>query len=81
MLSSFPIVNRKDVAHYGEERTRRPILERYDALAEATATRKPYQTILDPPPAHRSHPHSEPTRPDWAISPPSNAMTAGRWLA
>jgi hypothetical protein len=32
-------------------RTKRTILEIYDALAEAIKTGKPYQTRLDPPPA------------------------------
>ena len=35
----------------GEFRTKRAILENYDAMAEAVRTRKPYQTPLDPPPA------------------------------
>jgi hypothetical protein len=66
ILGTFPIVNRKDVDKFGEERTRRLILERYDALAEAIATGKPYETVLDPPPADPSVAHSESTRPDWA---------------
>lgn len=72
ILGTFPIVNRKDVAKYGEERTRRLILERYDALAAATASGEPYETVLDPPPADPAVAHPESTRPDWA-KPPARA--------
>ena len=45
-LGTFPIVNRKDVDAYGEERTRRLVLETYDALAAATTSGQPYQSPL-----------------------------------
>ncbi|MCC7176058.1 MAG: N-6 DNA methylase [Bryobacterales bacterium] len=51
ILATFPIVRRKDEAAYGEYRTKRVILEIYDAMAEAERTGAPYQTRLDPPPA------------------------------
>jgi len=35
----------------GEYLTKRVILECYDAMAEAMKSGRPYQTILDPPPA------------------------------
>jgi hypothetical protein len=66
IMGTFPIVRRKDEAAYGEYRTKRLILERYDALAEVTATGTEYQTVLDPPPAHPSCAHPESTRPEWA---------------
>lgn len=44
-------VTHKDEQKYGEYRTKRVILECYDAMAEAMKTGRPYQTILDPPPA------------------------------
>lgn len=50
----------------GEFRTKRLVLERYDAMAEAIQAAEEYQTTLDPPPAHPSLRHSESTRPDWA---------------
>jgi len=50
ILETFPIVKRKDEQRYGEYRTKRVILECYDAMAQAQATGQPYQTILDPPP-------------------------------
>jgi hypothetical protein len=50
IMETFPIVKRKDEQHYGSFRTKELILEVYDAMAEATRTGKPYQTILDPPP-------------------------------
>ncbi len=50
-MDTFPIVKRGDERAHGEYRTKRLILERYDALAEAIATGIPYETILDPPPA------------------------------
>lgn len=50
ILDTFPIVRRKDEAEFGEYRTKRMILEIYDAMQEAVNTGMPYQTILDPPP-------------------------------
>ena len=47
----FPIINRKDEAAHGEYRTKRVILEIYDAMQQAIETGQPYQTLLDPPPA------------------------------
>jgi hypothetical protein len=57
VMDTFPIVRRKDERAYGEYRTKRLILERYDALASAIATGVPYETVLDPPPAHPSVAH------------------------
>ncbi|MHB1874001.1 MAG: hypothetical protein ACYCPF_03975 [Streptosporangiaceae bacterium] len=50
ILDTFPIVRRKDEERYGEYRTKRLILEVYDAMQRAIDTGEPYQTILDPPP-------------------------------
>ncbi len=66
IMDTFPIVRRKDETAHGEYRTKRLILERYDALAECIACGTEYQTVLDPPPAHPSLAHPESTRPDWA---------------
>lgn len=41
----------QDEAMHGEYRTKRMILEIYDAMQQATAAGQPYQTRLDPPPA------------------------------
>lgn len=54
VMETFPIVRRKDERAHGEYRTKRLILERYDALAAAIASGVPYETVLDPPPAHPS---------------------------
>ena len=51
LIDGVPNTEHKDERKYGECRTERVILEIYDALAEATRTGKPYQTLLDPPPA------------------------------
>lgn len=52
IMDTFPIVKRKDEAKSnGDYRTKRVILEIYDALAEAIKTGKPYQTRLNPAPA------------------------------
>ena len=52
ILDTFPIVKRKDEAKFkGDYRTKRTILEIYDALGEAMQTGKVYQTRLNPPPA------------------------------
>jgi hypothetical protein len=46
-----PIVRRRDERDHGEYRTKRVILELYDALADAMTTGRPYQTRLNPAPA------------------------------
>jgi hypothetical protein len=51
IMDTFPIVRRKDEEKYhGDYRTKRVILEIYDAMQEAIRTGQPYQTRLDPPP-------------------------------
>jgi hypothetical protein len=65
VMETFPIVKRKDTSAHGEYRTKRLILEVYDAMAKAIETGDPYQTILDPPPADPSLCHDPSTRPDW----------------
>jgi hypothetical protein len=57
ILDTFPIVRRKDEQRYGEYRTKRVILEIYDAMQQALETGVPYPTRLDPPPAHPSAAH------------------------
>jgi hypothetical protein len=59
ILDTFPIVRRKDEAEHGEYRTKRVILEIYDAMAEAERTSVPYQTRLDPPPADPRVAHAQ----------------------
>jgi len=66
VMETFPIVRRNDEKAYGEYRTKRVILEIYDAMAEAARTGVPYQTRLDPPPADPRVAHPESTRPPWA---------------
>ncbi len=62
ILETFPIVKRKDIAAHGEYRTKRLILEVYDAMQKAIDTATEYQTILDPPPGHGPrHPASPQT--------------------
>jgi hypothetical protein len=51
IMDTFPIVRKSDQKAHREYRTKRVILEIYDAMAEAIRTGKPYQTRLDPPPA------------------------------
>ena len=52
ILETFPIVKRKDEQAHGEYRTKRVILDIYDAMQQAMATDIPYHTRLDPSPAH-----------------------------
>ncbi len=62
VMDTFPIVRKNDEKAHGEYRTKRLILEIYDAMAEAARTGKPYQTRLDPPPADPRVAHPD-TRP------------------
>ncbi len=65
VLETFPVVKREDVAAHGAYRTKDLILAVYDAMAEATRTGLPYQTLLDPPPGHGprhpANPNANPT--------------------
>ena len=65
VMNSFPILADRELSKYGEYRTKRLVLERYEALAEAAADGTEYQTVLDPPPADLRCAHSESTRPVW----------------
>lgn len=51
VLETFPIVKREDARRYGEYRTKRVVLEVYEAMAAAIQGGKSYVSILDPPPA------------------------------
>jgi hypothetical protein len=50
IMETFPIVRRRDIERYGSFRTKEVILRVYDAMAEAGLARRPYETVLDPPP-------------------------------
>jgi len=52
ILETFPIVKRKDEQAHGEYRTKRVILDIYDAMQQAMETSMAYHTRLDPPPAN-----------------------------
>jgi hypothetical protein len=49
VLDAFPIVEKRDRKAHGEYRTKRVILEIYDAMVEASRTGEPYQTRHAPP--------------------------------
>ncbi|MCC7535012.1 MAG: N-6 DNA methylase [Deltaproteobacteria bacterium] len=66
VMDTFPIVRKNDEKAHGEYRTKRVILEIYDAMAEAARTGIPYRTRLDPPPADPRVAHPGTTRPEWA---------------
>jgi hypothetical protein len=51
ILDAFPILRRKDGAKWGEYRTKRVVLEIYDAIARAIDKGECYETVLNPPPA------------------------------
>ncbi|MBM4300230.1 MAG: hypothetical protein FJ121_01685 [Deltaproteobacteria bacterium] len=84
IMDTFPIVRRKDEEKYdGDYRTKRIILEIYDAMAAAIRTGQPYQTRLDPPPGPPEGGLPEwqpgqPQPPDWPphIHPPKGVSDA-----
>ncbi len=57
VMGTFPIVERRDIERYGEYRTKRLILERYDAMAKAAEGAEPYASDLSPPPGDMSVAH------------------------
>ncbi|QYF89565.1 hypothetical protein [Arthrobacter sp. PAMC25284] len=50
IMDAFPIVRRKDEAAHGDYRTKRLILNAYDAMQEAIKTGFPFESTLTPPP-------------------------------
>ncbi len=50
IMETFPIVRHHDEERFGEYRTKRLILEIYDAMADAILTGAAHRTVLDPPP-------------------------------
>jgi hypothetical protein len=65
VMDSFPIVRLRDEEQYsGDYRTKRVILEIYEAMAEAIRTDQTYCSRLDPPPADPwcCHPAREASR-------------------
>ncbi len=51
IMETFPIIRRKDEGKFnGDYRTKRVILEIYDAMVEAIRTAQPYQSRVDPLP-------------------------------
>jgi hypothetical protein len=50
VLDSFTVLRRYEERDHGEFRTKRLVLDIYDAMAEAAARGTAYRTILDPPP-------------------------------
>jgi hypothetical protein len=63
ILDTFPIIRKNDEKTHGDYRTKRVILEIYDAMANATRTGHPYATRLEPPPADPRVAHPpDPTR-------------------
>ena len=49
ILDTFPVLEKSETREHGEYRTKRVVLETYDALAAATATGIPYDSPLGPP--------------------------------
>ncbi|GAA4565680.1 N-6 DNA methylase [Micromonospora coerulea] len=53
IMDTFKVVRQKDETAHGEYRTKRLILDRYDAMALAARDGQDYRTPLDPPPSDR----------------------------
>jgi N-6 DNA Methylase len=63
LIDSFTVLRKYEEHDHGEFRSKRLILEIYDAMEESMRTGQPYQTRLDPPPADRRCCHPERTIP------------------
>lgn len=77
ILDTFPIVRKNDEKAHREYRTKRVILEIYDAMAEAARTGQPYATRLDPPPADPRVAH--PPRTGIVVAFPSRPFVPPAW--
>ena len=49
ILDTFPVIERSERREHGEYRTKRVVLETYDALAAVAARGLPYDSPLGPP--------------------------------
>ncbi len=56
LLDSFTVLRKYEEADYSEFRTKRIVLEIYDAMASAIRLGQPFQTSLDPPPGALTSP-------------------------
>ena len=65
ILDTFEVLQKKDLRRWGEYRTKRLTLERFDAMEQADHDGHPYRTALDPPPADPSVAHDRATTPEW----------------
>ena len=63
VLDTFPIVEKRDRKAHSDYRTKRVILEIYDAMVEAARAGKPYKTRPDPLPADPRAAH-----PGWEVA-------------
>ena len=80
ILDTFPGVRRGDEANHGEYRTKRIILDIYDAIQASTATGEPYRTRVDPPPADPSCCHPlRTTAPDLLLPADLAELPDGAW--
>jgi hypothetical protein len=77
ILDTFPIVCKNDEKAHGEYRTKRVILEIYDAMALAAHTGQPYATRLAPPPADPRVAH--PPRTGVVVPLPSRPLALPAW--
>lgn len=57
IMETFPIVEKKDLARFGEYRTKNQILAIYREMAKAITSHQTYATVLDPPAADASVAH------------------------
>lgn len=61
IMGTFPVVRQRDEAVHGDYRTKRLVLERFDALLAAIDSGQPYNSPLDPAPGFgRRHPEGMP---------------------
>lgn len=54
LLDSFTVLRKYEETDFGEYRTKRLVLEVFDAITEAKRAGMPYRTRLDPPAADPS---------------------------
>ena len=78
ILDTFPILRRKDEQQHSEYRTKRTILDIYDAMQASNATDEPYRTPLNPPPADPSRCHP-PLTTVHSVLPPAELAELAEW--
>ena len=65
VVDAFDVLKRRELKVFGEYRSGTQILRAYDRVQRSLESNRPYDSLVDPTPAHSSVAHPESCRPSW----------------